>query len=97
VTRSHLLRVLASLSGEFDIPDYGLDLDTVRLDRAANVDLDRDGFREHHGGDQARPDDWGAPLDESSSSQSPTCRRCSTISTTERGLDCGPLAVLLRP
>jgi len=60
-----LVRVLASLFGEFDVPDYGLDLDTIRLDRAANVDLDRDGFREHHGGDQARPYDWGAPLDES--------------------------------
>jgi hypothetical protein len=60
-----LLRVLASLFGEFDIPDYGLDLDTVRLDRAANVDLERDGFREHHGGDLARPYDWGAPLEES--------------------------------
>jgi hypothetical protein len=57
-----IVRVLASLFAQFDVPDYGLDLDTLRLDRPATVTAERDGFRAHHGGNLARPYDWGVSL-----------------------------------
>lgn len=59
-----LLRTLVSLFAreEFDVPTYGLDLDTMRLDRPADVDVEMDDFRAHHGGQRANPYDWGESL-----------------------------------
>lgn len=59
-----LLRVLAALfSFDFDVPDFGLDLSTIRLDESAGTDVQPDGFNAQHGGNQARPYDWGASLE----------------------------------
>ncbi len=60
-----LLRVLAAVFAfdGFDVPDFGLDLSTIRLDESADTEVQPDGFKAHHGGQEARPYDWGASLE----------------------------------